>query len=136
MERLIKDIELANPIVVNGNPKLTHIRLEVDHDKGGVSWGTGEMHKTGIKVNVTPIEVSYTEYNGVQYKLIGQTFDGKTEHQGFFVFCVPCGRKSPKKMEKVAEAVFPIADKIVENFLSGEYSTCADLIVSVTKNIK
>lgn len=135
MERLVKDIELATPINVGGR-SLTHIRLEVQHDKGGMSWGTGEYHKTGIKVNLSPIEVSYTEYGGQQHKIVGQIYDGKTEHQGFFVFCVPCGRKSEKKMEKVAEAVFPVSDSIVENFLNGNYSVCADIIVSATKNIK
>jgi hypothetical protein len=128
MDRLYKDVELQEPIKVHELKSITHLRIEIDHDKGGMSWGTGEMHKTGIKCNVTPIEK--TQYG---YSVL---YDGKFEHQGFFVFLLDCGRKSPKKMQKVADVILPLADKVTEMFLRGEYREIAVLMTETVKSAK
>lgn len=118
-----------------GLDKLTHLRIEIDHDKGGFSWGTGEYHKTGVRCNVTPIEITYSEYQGVKHKIYGQVFDGKTEHQGFFVHLIECQRKSPKKMQAAADKVLPLGEEIKKLFLERKYVEIANLVVNATKGL-
>ena len=129
MEQTLKRvIKLENEIKVDSLHSLNAIKIEVQHDKGGYSWGTGEYHKTGIKVDVTPIKQEERSWSVL--------YDGKKEHQRFFVFVKDCGRKSPKKMQQVADCVLPLSEKIVELFLAGNYCGVADLIVNSCKDVK
>ena len=129
MEKLVKEIEIT-PIKVNELKTITHLRFEIDHDKGGMSLGTGEYHNTGVKLNVTPIgrDPKYPNSYSVLY-------DGRTEHQGFFVFLCPCGRKSPKRMQKCADAIMPMVNEMTELFLKGDYFKVAALAKEATKDI-
>lgn len=129
MENLVKEIEIT-PIKVNELKSITHIRFEIKHDKGGMSWGTGEYHHTGVKLQVTPIgrDPKYPNSYSVLY-------DGKTEHQGFFVFLCPCSRKSPKRMQKCADVILPMAEEMTDLFLKGDYVKIATLAQTATKDI-
>lgn len=135
MKDLEKLIQLGTPIKC-GNRNLTHIKVKVEHDKGGLYWGTGEIHESGVITRVTPLEVQEMEIEGHKYNIYGQIIDGNIEHMGFYVFCLPCKRKSPKKLEKVANAVFPLSQDIVDKFIEGNYTACANMIVNASKNVK
>ena len=129
MEKLVKEIEIT-PIKVNELKTITHLRFEIDHDKGGVSWGTGDYHNTGVKLNVKPISRDPRYPN-----LYSVLYDGKTEHQGFFVFLCPCSRKSPKRMQKCADVILPMAEEMTDLFLKGDYVSIAKLAQEATKDI-
>lgn len=118
-----------NPVIkVNEIHTINYLRIRVEHDKGGYSWATDEIHKTGVTCHITPIMK--------QDRSVSTLYDCKTEHQGFFVFCVPCGRKSPKKIEKVFNAVEPLAETIMQMFVDKKYSEIAALITDACKDIK
>lgn len=119
------DLELQPKAL--GLDKLTHLRIEIDHDKGGLSWGTGDYHSCGVVCNVHPIEKQ--DFNG--HTIIGRVYDGKTEHQGFFVFLIPCGRKSPKKMQLAFDKVKPHAEEIKDLFLAKNYVGVANLLTNI-----
>ena len=129
MENLSKEIKI-DPIVVNELKTITHLRFEIDHDKGGMSLSTDEYRKTGIRLNVTPIsrDPKYPNSYSVFY-------DGKKEHQGFFVFLCPCARKSPKRMQKCADVIMPMAEEMTDLFLKGDYVSIAKLAQEATKDI-
>ena len=129
MENLVNEIQI-DPIKVNELKTITHIRYEIDHDKGGVSWVTGEYHNTGVILRVTPIsrDPRYPNSYGVLY-------DGKTEHQGFFVFLCPCSRKSPKRMQKCADVIMPMISEMTDLFVHGNYVKIATLAQEATKDI-
>ena len=129
MENLVNEIQI-DPIKVNELKTITHIRYEIDHDKGGVSWATGEYHNTGVILRVTPIsrDPRYPNSYGVLY-------DGKTEHQGFFVFLCPCSRKSPKRMQKCADVIMPMISEMTDLFVQGNYVKIATLVQEATKDI-
>ena len=63
-------------------------------------------------------------------------YDGKLEHQGFYVYCLACERKAPKKMEKIADAILPLSDTIKEKFLNNEFRDIAILITNTVKELQ
>ena len=125
MKDLIKDIAIE-PFKV-GNVELNHLRIEISHDKGGFSYGTGEYRACGVRADIKPIEKK--DFNG--HIIIGQCYDAKTEHQGFFVHLIDCERKSPKKMQKAADKIFPHAEEIKDLFLNGKYVEIATMLQSI-----
>lgn len=127
-----KDLKVEVPLNSKAlGDKLTHLSVEVKHDNGGLSLGTGELHSKGIIVSITPIGIEEKEYNGQKYKMYAQILDGKKEHSGFYVFVMACERKSPKKMQMVADKVLPLAETFRDLFLEGKYTEIASMIQSV-----
>ena len=116
---------------VLGLDKLNHLEIAISHDKGGMSWGTGEYRSCGVRCDVHPLEVTYSEYNGVKHEINGRVFDGKTEHQGFFVHLIDCQKKSPKKMQMAFDKIKPHANEVKDLFIAGKYNKIADLLVKV-----
>ena len=129
MENLSKAVKI-DPIIIDDHHKITEIRFEISHDNGGMSLGTGEYRNTGVRLDVKPVcrDPKYPNSYSVVY-------DGKPEHQGFFVFLCPCSRKSPKRMQKCADAVMPMADKLTDMFIKGDYVGIAKLAQEATKDI-
>ena len=123
MNTLSKDIEIT-PIKVSGShTELNVLTVEIDHDKGGFNTFTGEYRKTGIICRISP--------KGKHDGIVSQIIDGKTEHMGFYVFLVPCGRRSPKRLQNAADAILPHAKEIAELFLQGEYVEIANLVTKL-----
>lgn len=129
MENLSKTVKI-DPIIIDDHHKITELKFEISHDSGGVSWGTGEMRNSGIRLDVKPVcrDPKYPNSYGIIY-------DGKPEHQGFFVFLCPCSRKSPKRMQKCADAVMPMADTMTDMFIKGNYTGLAGIAQELTKDI-
>lgn len=124
---LSREIKIA-PIKVNGSrTELNVIEIEVSHDKGGYNMFTGESRRTGIICSIRPMG----RHDGCCSTII----DGKTEHMGFYTFLVPCGRKSPKKLEMVANEILPLSEKIAEMFLEGQYQAIANMMTSAVRAI-
>jgi hypothetical protein len=128
MKELKKDIVIDPVIQIDQHHKINTLRIEIDHQKDGHSLFTGEFHKKGIICRVTPMDKS--EYG------CGTMYDGKLEHQGFYVYCLPCERKAPKKMEKIADAILPLSEIIKEKFLNNEFRNIAILITNTVKELQ
>lgn len=128
MKELTKDIVIDPVIPIGQHRKINALRIEIDHQKDGHSLLTDEYHKKGIICRVTPVEKSEHGYSVF--------YDGKMEHQGFYVYCLACGRKSPKKMEKIADAILPLSDIIKEKFLNNKFRDIAILITNAVKELK
>ena len=128
LKELKKDIVIDPVIPIGQYHKINTLRIEIDYQKDGRSWLTDEYHKKGIICRVTPMDKS--EYGHCVM------YDGKLEHQGFYVYCLACERKAPKKMEKIADAILPISDPIKENFLNNEFRDIAILITNTVKELQ
>ena len=128
MKELTKDIVIDPVIPIGQHRKINALRIEIDHQKDGHSFLTDEYHKKGIICRVTPVEKSEHGYSVF--------YDGKMEHQGFYVYCLACGRKSPKKMEKIADTILPLSDIIKEKFRNNEFRDIAILITNTVKELK
>ena len=105
------------PIEVNDNFTINHIKIEVKY------WD----HK--VKVDITPIMIDE------RYGSYSVHYDGKQEHQGFFVNVLQCSRKSPKKMDLIARALWPYTDRIVELFGQGKFAEIANMITELVKDL-
>ena len=128
LKELKKDIVIDPVIPIGQYHKINTLRIEIDYQKGGRSWLTDEYHKKGIICRVTPMDKS--EYGHCVM------YDGKLEHQGFYVYCLACERKAPKKMEKIADAILPLSDTIKEKFLNNEFRDIAILITNTVKELQ
>lgn len=126
-KELAIEVELNPTIKITEHYDITHIRISVEHDRGGKSIYTGEVHETGIIVRVTPI---HKTDNG-----FGVMYDGQIEHQGFYIYCMPCIRKSPKKMEAIADKVFSVANGLSDLFLQGNYKNILEIINNIVKEL-
>ena len=127
LKELKKDIVIDPVIPIGQYHKINTLRIEIDYQKDGRSWLTDEYHKKGIICRVTPMDKS--EYG---HRVM---YDGKLEHQGFYVYCLACERKAPKKMEKIADAILPLSDTIKEKFLNNEFRDIAILITNTVKEL-
>ena len=127
LKELKKDIVIDPVIPIGQYHKINTLRIEIDYQKDGRSWLTDEYHKKGIICRVTPMDKS--EYGHCVM------YDGKLEHQGFYVYCLACERKAPKKMEKIADAILPLSDTIKEKFLNNEFRDIAILITNTVKEL-
>lgn len=103
------------PIEVHDNFTINHIKIEVNY------WDYM------IRVNITPIMI-----DDISYSIC---YDGKREHQGFFVTALQCSRKSPKKMDMIARALWPYTDRIVELFGQGKFIEIANMITELVKDL-
>ena len=128
LKELKKDIVIDPVIPIGQYHKINMLRIEIDHQKDGHSWFTDEYHKKGIICRVTPMDKSEHGYSVM--------YDGKLEHQGFYVYCLACERKAPKKMEKIADAILPLSDIIKEKFLNNEFRDIAILITNTVKELQ
>ena len=122
MEQDLRKDVVIEPFKV-GHSELNHLRISISHDKGGVSWMTGETRPCGIRADIKPI--------GKHDGIISTIYDGQTEHQGFCVPLVECSRKSPKKMQLVAGKILPKAEQIKELFVSGKYEEIVTLLKTI-----
>lgn len=121
------DVELGKPVSITEHHSITHIRISIEHDRGGKSIYTGEVHKTGIIVRVTPIQKSD---NGIDV-----IYDGQIDHQGFYIYCCPCIRKSPKKMKMIADKVFKSANRISNLFMQKKYINILNIINNIVEEL-
>ena len=128
LKELKKDIVIDPVIPIGQYHKINTLRIEIDYQKDGRSWLTDEYHKKGIICRVTPMDKSEHGHRVM--------YDGKLEHQGFYVYCLACERKSPKKMEKIADAIFPLSDIIKEKFINNEFRDIAILITNTVKELQ
>ena len=128
LKELKKDIVIDPVIPIGQYHKINTLRIEIDYQKDGRSWLTDEYHKKGIICRVTPMENT-----GYGYSIM---YDGKLEHPGFYVYCLACERKAPKKMEKIADAILPLSDAIKEKFLNNEFRDIAILITNTIKELQ
>ena len=128
LKELKKDIVIDPVIPIGQYHKINTLRIEIDYQKDGRSWLPDESHKKDIICRVTPMDKS--EYGHCVM------YDGKLEHQGFYVYCLACERKAPKKMEKIADAILPLSDTIKEKFLNNEFRDIAILITNTVKELQ
>lgn len=102
------------PIDLDGGSKINTLKIEVKHVNGA------------MKVDFTPCEVKDGCYT-VHY-------DGKKEHQGFYITLYQ-GRKSSKKLETMANALWPYTDRIVELFSKGEYESIVRIVKGIANDL-
>lgn len=127
MKELKKELTL-DPVIQVNHHLLNTLKIEIAYQNEGYSFATGEFHEKGIICMITPMEKSNNSYCVLH--------DGEIAHQGFYVFCLPCGRKSPKKMEKVAECILPLSDEIKDKFLNNNFGSIAMIINDAIKHLK
>jgi hypothetical protein len=126
MNTLEKEFEIEPIITGSVTSSLNYISISIEHDKGGHSWYTGEIRDTGIIFRIKP----FGRHNGTCRTII----DGKKEHMGFYVFLTPCARKSPKKMQVIADKIFPYGQEIVNLFLEGKYTEIANKVITLANS--
>jgi hypothetical protein len=112
------------PIKV-GNCELNSLRVEIDYDKGGLTF-SGDAIPRGIICRVKPI--------GIHKGIVSEIALGKQHHVGFRVFLEDCGRRSPKKMKMYAEKILPHTEEIAGMYMNGKFNDAYLVISKVANN--
>jgi hypothetical protein len=112
------------PIKV-GNCELNSLRVEIDYDKGGLTF-SGDAIPRGIICRVKPVSI----HDGI----VSEIALGKQHHVGFCVFLEDCGRRSPKKMKMYAEKILPHTEEIAGIYMNGKLNDAYLVILKAVSN--
>lgn len=107
MEDRLEKIIPYGPIELDGGFVINYIRIGVHHWNGATIFDLTPCNKTDGIMSIR--------------------YDGKTEHQGFKIV-VGNGRKSKKKLEKLADVLWKETDTIVSMFSEKRYSGIIELV--------
>lgn len=111
---------LIAPIIrPNGEP-LDNLRINIDYQKGGINYFTGNYCDSGVYVYFTPCIVG----NG----FISTTISGNTHIDGYKILLKPIGRKSQKQIEIMAGKILPHAQEIARMYSEAKHSEIYDYV--------
>jgi len=117
-------VALKTPIVRGGHlDTLDELRINVDYQKGGCNWFTGDMESNGVYVYLTPTHRN----NGC----VSQTIDGNMHNSGYKILVKELGRKSQKQIDLAAEKVMPYAQQIADLYSDRKHQDVYNLIKSI-----
>lgn len=122
-------VKLQNPIMRTDSTSLEELRVTVDHYKGGYNYAYGNYEEGGVKVFFTPIHRERNTYT--------TTLLGDIKESGFKMHVLDAKRRSQKKIDKVADAIQPLLDKIGEIWGQTDFShTICNMVWDATENLK
>ena len=110
---------LKTPIKNAGNV-YGELRINVNYQKGGINYFTGNIENSGVFVYLTPVH-----RNGI---CEGQTICGDQHISGYKILCKPLNRKSQKQINLVAEKVLPHAQQIADLYSDYKHKEVYNLI--------
>lgn len=116
-------LELKQPITRAGGEPLNKLRLNVDYQKGGVNYFSGDYSGSGVYIYIQPC----TYNNGI----IGTVITGKQHLDGYKILLKELNRKSQKQIDLMAEKVLPYAQQIADLYSDGRHQDIYNLVKSI-----
>ena len=113
----------------HGDDVLDKLSISVDYEKGGWSCFTGDINERGIYVYVTPTRIDTHEFKGHISHSRHTIITGNKRLSGFKVLVMPLNRKSTKALDIYYNKVGKVVDKVVEEFVNGNYANVAKLLM-------
>jgi hypothetical protein len=122
MERKVY-VNLKSPVNTGGGSIHNELRVEVDYQKGGFNWFTGDYSNSGVYVFLTPV----SRGNGFE----GFSITGSQHVNGYKILLKEIGRKSQKQIDLMAEKVLPHASQIADLYSDAKHKEIYDLITKL-----
>lgn len=114
-------VDLKTPIKTTSQ-LLNKLRLNVDYQREGVNYFTGDYNHGGVYIYITPC----THENGIT----GNVITGKQHCDGYKILLKEIGRKSQKQINLMAEKVLPYAQQIADLYSDARHQDVYNLIMS------
>ena len=112
---------LKNPVIAAGHKDgLNELRINVDYQKAGYNYFSGNYSEGGVYVYLTPV----TRNNGI----IGCVITGNQHQSGYKILLKPLNRKSQKQIDLIAAKVLPKAQQIADLYSEYKHREVYDLI--------
>ena len=121
-------LELKQPITRAGGEPLNKLRINVDYQKGGVNYFSGDYSESGVYIYIQPC----TYNNGI----IGTVITGKQHLDGYKILLKELNRKSQKQIDLMAENVLPYAQHIADLYSDGRHQDIYNLVKSIVWVLK
>lgn len=121
-------LELKQPITRAGGEPLNKLRINVDYQKGGVNYFSGDYNEGGVYVYIQPC----TYNNGI----VGTVITGKQHLDGYKILLKELNRKSQKQIDLMAEKVLPYAQQIADLYSDGRHQDIYNLVKSIVWVLK
>jgi len=119
-------VSLKTPIAHVGN-NYDELRINVDYQKGGINYFSGNIEDSGVFVYLTPVH-----RDGIS---VGQTICGDQHVSGYKILCKPLNRKSQKQINLVAEKVLKHASEIADLYSDRKHQEVFNLIKTLTEGL-
>ena len=119
-------LELKQPITRAGGEPLNKLRVNVDYQKGGVNYFSGDYNESGVYIYIQPC----TYNNGI----IGTVITGKQHLDGYKILLKELNRKSQKQIDLMAEKVLPYAQQIADLYSDGRHQDIYNLVKSIVNS--
>ena len=116
-------VALKKQIDRPGSKPLNELRINVDYQKGGVNYFSGNYSDSGVYVFLTPVH-----RDGIS---ISQTISGKQHVDGYKILLKQINRKSQKQIELAAAKVLPYAQQIADLYSDVKHQDVYNLIKSI-----
>ena len=116
-------LELKQPITRAGGEPLNKLRINVDYQKGGMNYFSGDYSESGVYIYIQPC----TYNNGI----VGTVITGKQHLDGYKILLKELNRKSQKQIDLMAEKVLPYAQQIADLYSDGRHQDIYNLVKSI-----
>ena len=120
-------INLKKPIDTKSQV-LDKLRINVDYQKGGINYFSGNINEGGVYVYITPC----THEIGVTgFAVTGTVITGNQHKDSYKILLKELGRKSQKQIDLAADKVLPYAQQIADLYSDGKHQDVFKLIKSI-----
>lgn len=116
-------VGLKTPVNSGTGTVHNELKIEVDYQKGGVNWFSGDYCESGVFVYLKPVHRG----NGFE----GCSITGKTHVDGYKILLKQINRKSQKQIELAAAKVLPYAQQIADLYSDMKHQDVYNLIKSI-----
>ena len=116
-------VDLKKQIDRPGSKPLNELRINIDYQKGGVNYFSGNYSDSGVFVYLTPVHRG----NGFE----GFSITGKQHIDGYKILLKQINRKSQKQIELAAAKVLPYAQQIADLYSDMKHQDVYNLIKSI-----
>jgi len=116
-------VTLKTPINRAGGEALDELCINVDYQKGGINYFSGNYSDSGVFVYLTPVH-----RDGI---CVSQTILGKQHECGYKILLKQINRRSQKQINLMAEKVLPYAQQIADLYSDRKHQDVYNLIKSI-----
>jgi hypothetical protein len=116
-------VTLKTPINRAGGEALDELCINVDYQKGGINFFSGNYSDSGVFVYLTPVH-----RNGI---CVSQTILGQQHECGYKVLLKQINRRSQKQIDLMSENAAPYAQQIADLYSDYKHQDVYNLLKSI-----
>ena len=121
-----KYVALKTQIERAGGEPLDELKINIDYQKGGINYFSGNYSDSGVFVYLTPVH-----RNGI---CVSCSILGQQHECGYKILLKQINRRSQKQINLMAEKVLPYAQQIADLYSDRKHQDVYNLIKSIVNS--